>query len=472
MTPPPAHPDRSPDGPSPSGSTPPAPSAPPSLPSSPPPSVPGPRLTTVAVAVWSTAVVAYILAITGRTSFGVAGVEALDHFGIDASRLAVFTSVQVGVYALAQIPTGLAIDRFGPRRVLVAGALAMAVGQAVLALVGNYPLAVLARVIIGVADATAFLSVMRLLPAWIPPRQAPLFTQFTGSLGYVGQFISAVPFMMMLGVTGWTPAFLSVAGAAVLVAGLVWLIVRDGPGPVPGAAARYRRVVRPSPGESLRSLGVTLRRVVREPACWTGFFIHGSLMGQLSFTLVWGVPLMTLGMGLSPGQASAVLVVNTVVSVAAGPLHGMVSLRAGRRRPVVALVCTLASAVAWVVFLAPGTPRGLAAVVVLAVVVAGLAPVANTAFDVVRENVDREVTATGTGLANMGGFSAAMVAFQGVGLVLDRAAGGDTYTWGDFRVGFLAMGVVWAGGFIGLLALTVVMRRRGRRARAALTPVR
>ncbi|WP_269431749.1 hypothetical protein [Corynebacterium deserti] len=41
------------------------------------------------------------MAITGRTSFGVAGVRAIERFEMDASRLAVFTSVQVGVYGLA-----------------------------------------------------------------------------------------------------------------------------------------------------------------------------------------------------------------------------------------------------------------------------------------------------------------------------------------------------------------------------------
>ena len=86
------------------------------------------RITGRALTVWAAAVLVYLAAITGRTSFGVAGVEALDRFGVDASRLAVFTAVQVGVYALAQIPVGLAIDRFGARRTMVIGALVMAVG--------------------------------------------------------------------------------------------------------------------------------------------------------------------------------------------------------------------------------------------------------------------------------------------------------------------------------------------------------
>ena len=159
---------------------------------------PSDRLSGRALMVWSAGILAYVLAITGRTSLGVAGVEAMDHFDISASRLAVFSSVQVGVYALAQIPMGMLIDRFGPRRMLVVGALLMGAGQVLLGVTGSYAVAIVARVIIGSADATAFLSVMRILPAWIPMRRTPLFTQLTGGLGYIGQFISAVPFTALL----------------------------------------------------------------------------------------------------------------------------------------------------------------------------------------------------------------------------------------------------------------------------------
>ncbi|MDN5721372.1 nitrate/nitrite transporter, partial [Corynebacterium sp.] len=193
--------------------------------------VPSGRLSRRALVVWFAAVIAYILAITGRTSLGVAGVEAMDQFHIDASRLAVFTSVQLGVYACAQIPMGMLIDRFGARRMLVVGALMMGLGQVLLGLTTSYPVAIVARVIIGSADATAFLSVMRILPAWIPPREAPVFTQLTGGLGYIGQFMSAVPFSMLLHAYGWSPAFLSLGAGSVLVALLAWVAVADSPFP-------------------------------------------------------------------------------------------------------------------------------------------------------------------------------------------------------------------------------------------------
>ncbi len=401
---------------------------------------------------WSAGVVAYILAITGRTSMGVAGVEALDHFQIDASRLAVFTSVQVGVYACAQIPMGMLIDRFGARRMLVVGALLMGVGQVLLGVTSSYPVAILGRVVVGTADATAFLSVMRILPAWIPIRRTPVFTQLTGGLGYVGQFMSAVPFSMLLHSQGWSTAFVSLGAGSVLVALLTWVVVADSPDPTPVADAG-------TPEGPRRGIGATLAFVVRQPACWLGFFIHFTLMSQIVFTLLWGVPLMTLGMGLSESQASGILVLNMVVSVLVGPVMGVVSARAGRRRPEVVIVATVVVALSWVVFFASPDPRTIVAVAVVNVIVPGLAPVANYGFDTVREEVDRRFTATATGLSNMGGFLAAMIAAQAAGFVLDAVADGADYTWSDFRLAWCALGVVWAVGVVGLLVSRVKMQR-------------
>ena len=176
-------------------------------------SQPNPRevITTQALSIWVAAMAVYLVAITGRTSFGVAGLDAIERFDVDAGRIAVFTSVQLGVYALAQIPTGILIDKFGPRLLLVVGAVIMGIGQVVLGFTTSYGVAIAARVLIGAGDATAFLSVMRILPYWFPLHRTPMFTQVTSSLGQMGQFISAVPFLWLLGAAGWTAAFVTLS---------------------------------------------------------------------------------------------------------------------------------------------------------------------------------------------------------------------------------------------------------------------
>ena len=426
------------------------------------------RITARALTVWAAAVLVYLAAITGRTSFGVAGVEALDRFGVDASRLAVFTAVQVGVYALAQIPVGLAIDRFGARRTMVVGALVMATGQIVLALTASYPIAILARVLIGAGDASAFLSAMRLLPAWFPLRVTPLFTQLTAGLGQIGQFISAVPFLMLLHAEGWTASFLALGSGIALVGIAAAIAIADVP-PAPAEPSGRTGSGGGTSSSENRAPRATVREmlgiVLRHPVCWQGFFTHWvGLMHQATFTLLWGMPLMTLAMGLSPAQAGGVLVVNTIAAVAAGPLMGMASARFAARRGTLTVVISVALMGMWVVFLLPDAPRGLAAIIALNIGMAALSSASSLGFDSVREAVDRRALATGTGLSNMGGFLAAMVAAQGIGVLLDVSSGGGAFQWSDFRVAWAAIVAVWVLGMAGLLTSMAMRRRIDRRA--------
>lgn len=410
------------------------------------PKNPREQLTARALVVWVAALLTYVVAIVGRTSLGVAGVEALDRFHINASQLAVFTAVQVGVYALAQIPTGIIIDRIGPKKTMVAGALIMAIGQVIIAFTTSYPLAVAARVFIGAGDATAFLGAMRLLPLWFPLRLTPLFTQLTAGLGQLGQFISAVPFLAILHAAGWVPAFLSVSTAGLIIAIVGLVALADAPG-----ARKDKNAHRSTESERL-TIGQTLKMVLTNPVCWQGFFTHWTgLMHQCIFTLLWGMPLMTLGLGLSPAQASSVLVINTAAVILAGPLMGMISARTGRKRINVVAIIAVMDLLIWVAFLLPTNPPAFWAVIVLNILMAALGAKSNFGFDSVREEVDRKILATGTGLANMGGFVATMIAAPSVGFLLDATSTGSNYTWESFRIGWLAVLAVWAFGFIGLL---------------------
>ena len=410
------------------------------------------RVTRRALVVWLAAVAVYITATTGRTSFGVAGVAALEHFQIDASRVAVFTAVQVGVYSLAQIPMGLAVDRFGPRRMLVVGAVIMAVGQIILGSTGSFTVAVMARVLIGAGDATAFLSVLRMLPSWFPLRRAPLMMQLTSALGQLGQVLSAVPFAAVLYSGGWSTAFVSLGASGLIVAVAASLVIRDVPDP--GRAVQAETPVQ---------LAAALRSVVTHPACWQGFFTHFTcIFPQIVFTLIWGVPLMSLGLGLSPSQISTALVANMVVIMIASPLAGLVSGRAGRSRDYLVVASAVILAGIWVWFLSPSEPRGYALLMVVNLIMALVSPAGNFAFDTVREHIDRRVLAAGTGLANMGGFTGGMIATQGIGVLLDIAhTGGEPdYVWSDFQTAGWAALAVWTAGIVGFFLSRCALRKR------------
>ncbi len=121
--------------------------------------------------IWGTGVLAYVVAIFHRYSLGVAGLEAADRFGISASLLAVFSVVQLGVYAAMQIPAGVLLDRFGSTRLVVCGAVLMGLGQLVFAVATGMCTALLARILLGLGDAVTFVNepwccAIRRMPGW------------------------------------------------------------------------------------------------------------------------------------------------------------------------------------------------------------------------------------------------------------------------------------------------------------------
>jgi MFS family permease len=98
--------------------------------------------------VWATGLLAYIVAVLDRTTLGVSGLDAANRFGASPAVLSTFVVLQVIVYAGAQVPAGLLLDRFGSRALIVAGAALMAAGQLGLAFTESLPVAIAARAVV------------------------------------------------------------------------------------------------------------------------------------------------------------------------------------------------------------------------------------------------------------------------------------------------------------------------------------
>src|SRR3954463_9999048 len=179
--------------------------------------------------VWGVALTAYLLAIFHRSSLAVAGLTAADRFHISAAQLSTFTMLQLLVYAGMQIPVGLLVDRFGPRSVILAGAILLTLAQAGFALAESYGAALLARFFVGMGDAMTWICLLRLVASWFRGRRIPLVTALSGTLGQLGAIGAAAPMTWALGHLGWSRAYLIAAGVSVVAAAVVALVVHDHP---------------------------------------------------------------------------------------------------------------------------------------------------------------------------------------------------------------------------------------------------
>ncbi|WP_205740916.1 MFS transporter [Haloactinopolyspora alba] len=405
-----------------------------------------------ALIVWVVGVASYVVAVMHRTTFGVAGLEAVDRLGVSASVLATFVVVQLLVYAGLQVPVGLLLDRVGARRLVVTGACLMAAGQVVLALAASVPLAVAGRVLVGAGDALTFVSVLRIVAAWFAPGRVPVMTQLTGLVGQVGQVLSAVPFVAVLDRFGWSPAFLSAAGTGVFVAVVAFAVLRNSP---EGQAV-------PMAQTSIRHVGHDLVTAWRHPGTRLGLWTHFSTQFPATvFALLWGFPFLVSGQGLSRATAGGLLTVLVVVGVVAGPMIGVMVQRHPLRRSWLVLGVVAVNVGAWTsVLVLPGqAPLWLLVVLVTALSVGG--PGSMIGFDFARTFNPPNRLGTATGIVNVGGFLASLLTILAVGLVIDARTGGSSdYELADFRVALCVQYVVWLVGVVGIVRTRRLVRRR------------
>jgi MFS family permease len=403
---------------------------------------------------WVVGLLAYAVAVFHRSSLGVAAVEAQERFSAGASAVSLFLVLQLAVYAALQVPVGVALDRFGSRTMLLAGALTMAAGQLILALATDVPTAIAARVLVGAGDAMTFISVLRLVSLWFPGRTVPLVTQLTGILGQLGSVVAAYPLVALLHGTSWRATFLGAAATGLLVGLLVLVALRDAP---PGTA--------PAPAAGLAEVRHNLVRTWREPGTQLGLYTHlATQFSGTTFALLWGYPFLVLGQGLAPGTAAGLLTMLVLIGMGVGPLLGRLSGSWPLRRSTLVFGILAATVTTWtVVLLWPGRAP-LPLLVVLVLVLGTNAPGSMIGFDYARTYNPAERMGSASGVVNVGGFVASLLTVLAVGVILDVLTPGASTAYGldAFRAAFAVQYLFWAFGLIG-----VIRHRRAVRARMA-----
>jgi predicted MFS family arabinose efflux permease len=315
----------------------------------------------------------------------------------------------------------------------------MTAGQLTFAFATSFPVAVLARAVLGAGDAMVFVSVIRLVTLWFLVRQAPVVTQLTGQVGQVGAIVAAAPLSWALQAMGWTRTFAIASSIGLVLMVVVALMVKDSP---------YRREA--VPRTKMRVLGRTLRLVWGNPGTRLGMWSHfTSQFSATVFTLLWGFPFLVKGEGLSSGAASTLLMVMTGWVVVSGLVLGTLVSRHPFYRSWMVLAIVGAMAFWWGVVLLRPTPAPMWMLVVLVCLMATGGPASMVGFDLARTFVPIEASGRANGMVNIGGFSASLLTMALIGVVLYRHSGGGaaaSYDLGDFRAAMSVQYLFWAFG--------------------------
>jgi predicted MFS family arabinose efflux permease len=352
-------------------------------------------------------------------------------FGLSAGGLGLLSSVYFLSFALFQLPLGLLLDRFGPRKVNAVLLVVAAVGGAWFAHAESAGAAIAARALIGIGVSACLMASFTAFVLWYPPERIATMNAIAFSAGAVGAMTATVPLEMLLRVWPWRDAFMLIVAATLVVSLVLWFWVPEKSVPRRGDwASQWRGLGQLLADPAFRRIAVCLGAsqfaAVPLQTLWIATWLRDVAgdsqaevaRGLLAVNVAMIVGYMVFGraadLALRRGQSALPLLLFGV---------GLSSLS------LLLLMIGIHHLLLWCVFVAAGTA-----------VVLGYA--------ILSRRFPKEMAGRANTAINVFGFAGMFSGQWGIGLVLDLWPAGATgytaeaYPW--------ALGMVWAAQLAGL----------------------
>lgn len=401
---------------------------------------------------WLTGAMFFFYAWILRVAPSIMVEELMRDLSVGAAVLGNLSAAYFYGYAGMQIPVGLMLDRFGPRRLMTVAALVCAGGAVMFALGHSLAMVTVGRFLIGASAAFSLVAAMAVASQWFPARRFALLSGLAMAAGMAGGVLGQAPLRIAVEASDWrtTSLWLALGGVAISLA--AFSFVRDRERGTGGLSQVLSGLA-----EAARDRQVQLLSLA-------GLGANGALLG---FAGLWGVPFLVATYELERTTAATLASLLIAGWGFGAPLIGWLSDRIGRRKlPYAIGIATECIALALLIWV-PGLP--LPAIAALAFVTGFAGSAMITSFALVRERVRPGLTATAIGFLN-GMVTGAGALFQPlIGFILDQlwrgqtAAGARIYDVIDYRLALSVLIVFCAIGFLAVMMVdeprrTVVAR--------------
>ncbi len=235
--------------------------------------------------------------------------------------LGMLTSAYFVGFAAMQIPVGIWLDRFGPRRVNAVLMAVAGLGCAILALAKNFELLWLGRLVTGVGFASGLMASYAMFRVWFAPGQQTRLAAWILMCGTFGVMIATTPVRLIMPMIGWRGVFVICAVLLWLVALAMWFGLPRSREPAFAAGQP-----RPSFLQNLRGYtGIT-----RSPFFWRMAMACAVMQaGFIALQTLWLGPWFIRVLGYTPEQAAQALLAFNGSLLVAYLLSGYLAPRLG-----------------------------------------------------------------------------------------------------------------------------------------------
>jgi MFS family permease len=178
---------------------------------------------------WALGTFLYFYQFIFRSLFGTLGDELSSDFHLSVAELSTFLSSAMISYAVMQVPAGMLLDHFGPRKMVSLAMLVLSSGVLLISVTDSYPLAIFARVLMGMGSAFGFVGASKIVATNFPQHLMPSLlggTVFIGATG--GAFSNRLFSQLTVGNWNWRAALLCMGAIGMVSVALIFYFLRDG----------------------------------------------------------------------------------------------------------------------------------------------------------------------------------------------------------------------------------------------------
>lgn len=181
-----------------------------------------------AMLMWLVLVLFFVYQFIARSSFpSVLLKNFTAYFGITATKMGVLTCCYYAIYTAMQIPVGIIVDKFSIRLISTITTAICALGIYFFIATTNYYIAACGQIMIGFGAAFAFIAVVKTITNWFPANKIAMLTAATISIGSLGPVIASPSIAYITKFYPWRSIMIIFAGVGLLLAFLIWIVVRD-----------------------------------------------------------------------------------------------------------------------------------------------------------------------------------------------------------------------------------------------------
>ena len=172
--------------------------------------------------------VGYFFSYLYRTINSVLGPNLAAELEIDPSSLGLLTAVYFITFAAFQLPLGILLDRYGPRRIEALLLIFAAAGALIFSRADSLWGLVVGRGLIGLGVSACLMAAFKAFVVWFPSRQLPQINGYQMAAGGLGALAATAPVEAMLSITDWRGVFQALAIVTLVVAATIFFVVPKG----------------------------------------------------------------------------------------------------------------------------------------------------------------------------------------------------------------------------------------------------